>query len=90
MMFAVVLLYGICWTPIKIYQIILNFYPDIFSFCSSIKYYILVGIYFFCHFVAMTNSFVNPIIYSFMSKSFRVSKQMINIKKNLYTNCKEF
>ena len=70
-MFTVILLYGICWMPIKLYQF-LNDY-GLIAYCTERELYAMVCLYFICHWMAMANSFVNPIIYSFMSKSFRVS-----------------
>lgn len=71
-MFAVVFLYNLCWLPIKIYQLLRDTKEEWFEVCTSKAYYKLVGIYFFCHWMAMSHSFVNPIIYSFMSQTFRV------------------
>src|SRR6218665_889546 len=71
MMFTVILLYGFCWFPIKVFQVLLDF--NLISYCSRTQLHTLVTIYFVCHWTAMANSFVNPIIYSFMSRSFRVS-----------------
>nr|XP_027203178.1 RGS domain-containing serine/threonine-protein kinase A-like [Dermatophagoides pteronyssinus] len=69
MMFTVILLYGICWMPIKLYQF-LNDY-GLIAYCTERELYAMICLYFICHWMAMANSFVNPIIYSFMSKSFR-------------------
>lgn len=71
MMFTVVLLYGLCWMPVKVYQFLLDY--GYINFCTEFQLRMIVIIYFTCHWIAMANSFVNPIIYSFMSKSFRVS-----------------
>jgi hypothetical protein len=73
MLFVVILLYGVCWAPIKLYQCLLDY--GLISFCTSGQLYALVCTYFACHWIAMSNSFVNPIVYSFMSKSFRVSDE---------------
>ncbi len=77
MMFAVVSLYGICWAPIKLYHILIFFWPTLLKFCTPTEFYTIVVIYFCCHWMAMSNSFVNPIVYSFMSESFRVSSHQI-------------
>ncbi|UXI18552.1 isoleucine-tRNA ligase [Sarcoptes scabiei] len=69
MMFTVILLYGICWMPIKLYQFLLDY--GLISYCTENELYAMVSLFFLCHWMAMANSFVNPIIYSFMSKSFR-------------------
>ena len=70
-------MYCICWFPIKMYQFLLNF--EIISYCSERQFYLMLYVYLSSHWLAMTNSFVNPIIYSFMTKSFRVSLNKKNI-----------
>src|SRR5690625_684603 len=69
-MFIIILLYDLCWAPIKLYQFLL--YNDFISYCSETQFYTLIALYIGCHWLAMANSFVNPIVYSFMSKSFLV------------------
>ena len=73
MMFAIVILYGICWTPIKMYQLAQEYTPSIFDYCSQSGFYKVIIFYFFAHTLAMSNSFVNPVVYSFMSKNFMVT-----------------
>ena len=72
MMFIIIVLYDICWLPIKLYQYLLNY--DLISYCTEAQFYALIYCYIACHWLAMANSFANPIVYSFMSKSFRVSE----------------
>lgn len=45
------------------------------EYCTERELYATVCLFFLCHWMAMANSFVNPIIYSFMSKSFRVNNR---------------
>lgn len=73
------LLYGLCWAPIKLFQFLLDY--GIISYCTEREMYTWIGIYFVCHWTAMSNSFVNPIVYSFMSSSFRVSFVYYTTKK---------
>lgn len=75
MLFTVILLFGFCWLPIKSFQFVREF--DYMDYCSKIEYLTMIGAYFLCHWIAMTSSFVNPIVYSFMSKTFRVSLFMV-------------
>ena len=70
MMFIIVSLYILCWAPIKILVLLIEF--QLISNCNADQYHILVYVYIIFHWLAMANSFVNPIVYSFMSKSFRV------------------
>ncbi|KAI2801587.1 hypothetical protein BLOT_009401 [Blomia tropicalis] len=77
------LLYGLCWAPIKLFQFLLDY--GIISYCTEREMYTWIGIYFVCHWTAMSNSFVNPIVYSFMSSSFRNDLQ--KILKSLRTGC---
>ncbi len=72
-MFAVIILFAICWTPVKTSQIIRSYFPELFNICSMNSFYWVTTITISFHWLAMAHSFVNPIIYSFMSKSFRVS-----------------
>ncbi len=72
-MCAVIILFVICWTPVKTKQIIRSYFPDLFNICSMNSFYWVTTITISFHWLAMAHSFVNPIIYSFMSKSFRVS-----------------
>lgn len=72
MLFMVVALYGTCWAPIKLYQFLLDY--GVLSYCSQFSLQALVVAYFSCHWLAMFNSAINPIIYSFFSLSFRVSR----------------
>ena len=37
---------------------------------------LLIGLFYSCHWVAMASCFANPIIYSFLNESFRVSNQL--------------
>ena len=73
MLVAVVIVFSVCWLPIKIFMLLLVYWPNMIEFTDNISYYSYIGGFFFCHWLAMANSFANPIIYSFMSKSFRVS-----------------
>ena len=74
MLVAVVILFVICWLPMKTFMLLIAFWPSMIDIESVVGYYIYFGTYFLCHWLSMANSFVNPIIYCFMSKSFRVSQ----------------
>ena len=70
MLFTIIVLYCICWMPIKVFQVLLDY--SVISYCTVSQFYVLIGTYCACHWLAMANSFVNPIVYSFMSQCFRV------------------
>src|SRR5687768_1489442 len=54
--------------------------PTLNQTTTPLGYYTFVGSYFACHWLAMANSFVNPIIYCFMSENFRKDlKTVINL-----------
>jgi hypothetical protein len=74
---AVIILFVICWTPVKTKQIIRSYFRNFFYICSMKSYYLVTTITLSFHWLAMAHSFVNPIIYSFMSKSFRVSLNLL-------------
>ncbi|KAJ6216331.1 hypothetical protein RDWZM_007488 [Blomia tropicalis] len=66
---VVIIAYGVCWAPIKIFQLLID--HGIVWFCSEVGYFQFVYSYIACHWLSMANSCVNPIVYSYMSKSFR-------------------
>ncbi|KAK3090816.1 hypothetical protein FSP39_014913 [Pinctada imbricata] len=72
MLVTIVLLFGLCWLPLHIFFLVYDF--------SSIKdlvkndphlTYVLNIVYFVVHWLAMSNSFVNPVIYGLMNDNFR-------------------
>lgn len=75
MLITIVLLFAICWFPIHLFQLIRIFNNEalksyIGNDASSARYLIIV---ISSHWLSMANSFVNPMIYCFMSDNFRVS-----------------
>ncbi|XP_054155310.1 substance-K receptor-like [Oppia nitens] len=64
MLFIVVALFGICWLPYQLYNILQEIYIEIN------KYRYINIIWFFCHFLAMSNSCYNPFIYAIYSERF--------------------
>ncbi|XP_035671615.1 QRFP-like peptide receptor [Branchiostoma floridae] len=67
MLCIVVLMFAICWLPIHLFTLILDFKAELII---GNKYMALV-LYFSAHWLAMSNSFMNPIVYSFMNDKFR-------------------
>src|SRR6218665_663029 len=90
MLIAIITAFALCWLPIQIFQLVVYFSPNILDNSSDTKYYTFVGTYFVCHWISMAHSFMNPIIYSFMSKSFKVSlivafyKKSASLDANIY------
>ncbi|UXI23191.1 hypothetical protein NH340_JMT09134 [Sarcoptes scabiei] len=72
MLIAVVILFLITWLPIKILMFILTYYSNIWFIMDPKDSGLYIAFYLICHWMAMSSSFINPIIYSFMSKSFRI------------------
>lgn len=68
MLIVVVAMFGVCWMPLHILNVILNFRTEISSRADDT----IAAIYISAHWLAMANSFANPIIYSFTNSIFRV------------------
>ncbi|XP_054707241.1 LOW QUALITY PROTEIN: tachykinin-like peptides receptor 99D [Uloborus diversus] len=65
MLFVVVTLFGICWLPLQSYNILQEVLPQIN------KYKYINIIWFFCHWLAMSNSCYNPFIYAIYNERFK-------------------
>ncbi|XP_077999722.1 RYamide receptor-like [Glandiceps talaboti] len=73
MLAIIVVLFGLCWLPL----ITLNI---VGSFRKSLNEDAFVIGYFCCHWLAMANSFINPIVYGFLNDSFRADlKRFISV-----------
>ena len=55
MMWTVLLLYALCWGPVKVFQLLRHF--RVISYCSQVGFYALLSSYIACHWLAMANSF---------------------------------
>ena len=75
MLMTIVLLFAICWLPIHAFTLLVWFYPKFLKVKTRVGYICYVASYFFCHFISMAHSTVNPICYCFMSENFRVSTE---------------
>jgi hypothetical protein len=71
---AVVVLYAILWLPMNVFQLCLNLlcYEDTpyQSFCTHST--LLQLLYIASHFLTVSNTAINPIIYGFANHRFRV------------------
>lgn len=68
MLVIVVAMFGVCWLPLHMFTLILDFYPAVMH---TVDYHVLTSLFICCHWLAMSNSFANPIIYGFTNESFR-------------------
>ncbi|CAH8869565.1 unnamed protein product [Trichobilharzia szidati] len=67
MLVFIVAMFGVCWLPSHLFFLLQDFHPEFRKIPDDSKR-IIFGV---CHWIAMSNTFVNPIIYLIMSKSFR-------------------
>lgn len=65
MMMTVVLIYALCWLPLHTITLLGDMHPDIYGFS-----YIQV-IWCACHWLAMSNSCYNPMVYCWMNSKYR-------------------
>lgn len=79
MLVAVVILYAVLWLPMNVFQLCLNLlcyqrteYP---RFCSEVT--VLQLLYITAHFLSVSNTAINPIIYGFLNNCFRVSHRIL-------------
>jgi neuropeptide Y receptor len=66
MMVTVVIIFTACWLPFNILMLAMDKYRDFFSYWSGTPY-----LWFACHWLAMSHSCYNPIIYCWMNARFR-------------------
>ena len=73
MLAVVVLLFGLCWLPLHVFILLIDFHPELIIYTTPEQEKFFIAIYYCVHWLAMSNSFVNPIVYGFLNESFRVS-----------------
>ena len=73
MLTVMVVLFAVCWLPIHMFTIVVDFLPELRSEDHAQADGIVIAVYTTAHWLAMSNSFVNPIIYGFLNDNFRVS-----------------
>ena len=79
MLVIVVTLFGLCWFPLHLFTIIVDFNPQLRSEGQATTSDLISTVFIAVHWLAMSNSFVNPIIYSFLNDSFRVRHNTTSI-----------
>ncbi|XP_015904993.3 substance-P receptor-like [Parasteatoda tepidariorum] len=95
MMAIVVILFALCWLPIQIFGLLIYFTPKLVMPERDEDFLGFAVAFLCCHWLSMANSFVNPLVYCFMSDNFRVRAAcyffsflglyIIKIAKTLYS-----
>lgn len=67
MLVTVVVLFAVCWLPLHVFMFIVDFRHELIPNGT-----VLMAAYHTVHWLAMSNSFVNPIVYSFLNETFRL------------------
>lgn len=80
MLITIVALFAVCWFPTHLFHLVRVFNKDflmhfIDNDASNPKY---LAIVISSHWLSMAHSFVNPIIYSFMSDNFKVNSSPLH------------
>ena len=70
MLMTIVAMFALCWLPLYLYLVLGMVLPESI-FVNNQEVFLT---YYFCaHWLAMANSFINPIVYGFLNDGFRVS-----------------
>ncbi|KAH9360644.1 hypothetical protein HPB48_002422 [Haemaphysalis longicornis] len=83
MLATVVLMFAVCWLPIHLMNLIVYFDRAAMLPDTAEQEYLYIAAFFSCHWFSMANSFVNPIIYCFMSDNFRADVMQLILKRSL-------
>jgi len=75
MLVVVVVLFGVCWLPLHAFMLVIDFNPQLTDYKTAAQKRFFIALYYCVHWLAMSNSFVNPIIYGFLNDSFRVRRR---------------
>jgi len=77
---AVVVLHAILWLPMNVFQLCLNIlcFPgtQYQNFCTNVT--LIKLLYIGSHFLTVSNTAINPIVYGFTNHRFRVREQSNN------------
>jgi len=79
MLVVVVVLFGVCWLPLHAFMLVIDFNPQLTDYKTPAQKRFFIALYYCVHWLAMSNSFVNPIIYGFLNDSFRVSRRRVPV-----------
>jgi hypothetical protein len=77
---AIVVSFVVCWLPLQTFVLLYYLVPAVREAPASRAQRSVYGAaYFACHYLACANSLLNPLLYCFMNKNFRVCSQAICI-----------
>ncbi|XP_061171850.1 G-protein coupled receptor 83-like [Saccostrea echinata] len=65
LLIAVVVVFAICWMPLNLYHILTDFHPD-----TTVFYYSST-VFFICHWIAISSTCINSVLYCWMNPTFR-------------------
>jgi leucokinin receptor len=77
MLSVMVSLFAVCWLPLHVFAVVVDFVPSLRSEDHDTADGSVVAIYTAVHWLAMSNSFANPIVYGFLNDGFRVRRVYI-------------
>ena len=72
MLAVMVSLFAVCWLPLHAFTVVVDFVPSLRSEDNAAADGSIVAVFTAVHWLAMSNSFVNPIVYGFLNDGFRV------------------
>jgi hypothetical protein len=72
MLVTLVISFAICWLPIQVFNLLFWLFDDLRYLSTPTRYYAYVIGYFTCHWLAMFHCVIDPIIYCFMNRNFKV------------------
>ncbi|KAJ8318278.1 hypothetical protein KUTeg_003369 [Tegillarca granosa] len=71
MLVIVVTVFGLCWLPIHVFTLVIDYNPHLLQYDTQYDAMFFMALFLSVHWLAMSNSFANPIIYGFTNESFR-------------------
>jgi len=75
---AIVVSFVVCWLPLQTFVLCYYSLPEFKLYLSGFHRNLYGILYFFCHYLACANSCINPLLYCFMNKNFRVTLTIHN------------
>ncbi|XP_006811746.1 substance-K receptor-like [Saccoglossus kowalevskii] len=81
MLSVIVLAFALCWLPLNIFNMVITINQRYLR--ESVYHDVIITIYLTCFWMAMANSFLNPIIYTFLNETFREDlMRLVNCVRN--------